>query len=135
MSTNKTRDGRRDTPLADNEVIAVREYAIKGTLPLELVLIRLGKPTVRASDGKHECGTEIVEGGRVWVRRVIGEDAFEALQLALRLIETDLNHINDQLFPQNSYLAWDNGNRRDLVLPVFEPWPNRSGCPDQSPDH
>ncbi len=62
----------------------------------------------------------------MWVRRMVGDDEFEALQAALVLIETDLNHINDQLFPQESCLVWDKGNRRDLVLPAFEPWPKRT---------
>jgi hypothetical protein len=126
MSTDNSKSPRQDTPLEDSEVIAVREYFVEGTSPPDLVVVRLGKPRLRDFDGKYECGTEISEGGRVWVRRMVGDDAFEALQLALRLVGTDLNHINDQLFSQASCPLWSNGDRRDLVLPVYSPWPKRT---------
>ncbi len=109
MSTDKARSPCRDAPLHDSEVIAVREYVIAGTTPHDLVLVHREKPTVRDSDGKYECGSEISEGGRIRVRRVLGNDEFDALQVALALIE------NDQLFPQQSYLVWDGGTRRDLI--------------------
>jgi hypothetical protein len=106
---------RRDQKLDDDEVIAARRYRITGTSPPEFVTIRIGLPKPRASDGRYECGAEIREGGRVWVRLLNGIDAFEALQLALMLIGTDLNHINQQL---NGLLSWRDGKTSSLAFPT-----------------
>lgn len=109
---------RSDKPLGDSEVIAVREYRIEGTSPPESVLVRLGAPKRREHpDGGFECGAEIRESGRIWVRRLIGTDEFEALQLALRLIEVDLDHIDGQLMAQQSFLSWNDRQRRHTSVP------------------
>lgn len=113
---------RRDNKLEDNEVIASRTYEVADSSPPDYVTIRLGRPKLRNEDGRYECGAEICEYGRVWVRYLNGADEFEALQLALILIGTDLKHINDQL---SGRLRWLKEKREDLAFPTY---PNFSLC-------
>ena len=65
---------RRDKPLSDDEVIATRAYNLANDPDHEVVLVRLGRPRRRESDGLFECGAEINESGRIWVRRLLGAD-------------------------------------------------------------
>jgi hypothetical protein len=107
---------RRDPKLDDDEIVASRRYWITGTAPAEWVTVRIGLPRQRVSDGRYECGAEISEGGRIWVRYLNGVDAFEALYLALIIIGTDLKHLDHQL---NGKLYWSDGKRTDLAFPTF----------------
>jgi hypothetical protein len=106
---------RRDPALKSDEVIACRRYVVIGSDPAEVITVKIGKPRLRKSHGRYECGAEISESGRRWVRYVNGADADEALQLALVLIGTDMSHISGQL---KGALSWLEGTRHDLAVPL-----------------
>jgi hypothetical protein len=110
------RSFRRDVKLGDDETIASRRYLITCTTPPEYVTVKIGRPRLRVRDGLYECAAEISESGRVWVRYLTGSDAFEALQLALIILGTDLKHINEQL---GNALRWSDEERADLGLPTY----------------
>lgn len=78
-------------PLNDSDVIASREYRRAGSE--EVIHVRLAAPKKRASDGRYECRAEISHNEELWVWPMVGADAFEALLLALSIIETDLGLI------------------------------------------
>jgi len=105
---------RRDPEIDESEVIASRQYAIDGFDPVQFVTAKIGKPALRDADGRYECAAEIRESGRIWVRRLVGDDALEALQVALALVSAEVNHLSQQ---PNIRLSWLEGRRRDLGLP------------------
>lgn len=89
MAKPKKRLSKRDT-------LAERVYFIEGTHPAQRVTVRMGRPKKRRNDGRYECPVEISGWGRTTLRPVNGCDIFEALQLALILIGTELKHITEQ---------------------------------------
>jgi hypothetical protein len=105
----------QNEPLAASEVIAARQYLIRGSEPSAVVTVRLGVPKKRA-DGLYECAVELTDPCGTMLRFPCGVDALEVLQLALILIGTDLKHINEQV---DGALFWVEGNRQDLGVPTY----------------
>jgi hypothetical protein len=108
FSTDKPR-------LEQTGVLAVREYFFEGAEPVEKVIVRIGFPKER-SDGRYDCGAEIDQGDLVTTKYMNGVDAFEALQLALILIGTELQCIRDH---RDKSFSWHEGKRHDLGFPTY----------------
>jgi hypothetical protein len=100
--------------LEDCSVLASREYRLHDSFPERKVIVRIGLPKPRLQDAQYECPVEIDDGVQIKVRPMIGADAFEALQMALVLVGTDLKSMAEQM----GELVWGNGQRRDIGFPV-----------------
>lgn len=106
----------RDVPrLANHEVMAAREYIVAGHQPRS-ILVRIGFPKRRATDGRYECVAEIDEGHLVSSKPMNGVDAVEALELAILMIGTELQCIQEHA---EGPLTWLDGKRRDLGFPTY----------------
>jgi hypothetical protein len=113
-NTLKSIDTNQVRRLRKRDVIASREYIIPETG--EVVIVRLGKPRKRPYDTFFECAAELRQRERTWIRYMAGPDAFEALQLALMIIGTDLKHIHEQ---SGGQLVWLNATRTDVAFPTY----------------
>ncbi|MGH2608961.1 MAG: DUF6968 family protein [Tepidiformaceae bacterium] len=71
-------------------VIATRELTIHGPKGARRVVLRIGKPR-RQGTGAWACPFRIAGLGRQGVDRAYGEDAVQALQLALEVIRIQLD--------------------------------------------
>lgn len=100
--------------LRRKNIIATREYTLVGGD--ERVIINLGCPYRSPTTGMYHCVAEVRECGRTWVRSLVGKDAFEAVQLALIVLGTDINHIQQQL---NGQLIWTKDQTGGLGIPTF----------------
>ncbi len=74
------------------QVMAQRRYTLLTKLgPPEEVIVRLGIPQ-ESEDGAFFCPFEIVGFGAMRIRCAWGVDAFQALQLTLKMIGVNLHH-------------------------------------------
>jgi hypothetical protein len=94
--------------LKSAEVLARREYLL--TNSRRKVLVQLGKPRKIRGQKRFEWPVEI--DGKLYP--VNGADAFEALQLAIIMIGTDLKHIDESFG-----VIWPGHERGDLGFPAY----------------
>ena len=90
-------------------LVALRELTVersKGKVSVEI-----GKPY--ADDGCHTCQVRISYGGKIVHQEIHGVDAFQSLELALKLIPTFLRH-SDEL-PLGRMYAFEKGD--DMGFP------------------
>jgi len=81
--------------LRNRDVIAERTYSTAdGDFT---VTVRIGRPRCAAGSTAYRCIAELREPGRVWTWSQVGNDAFEAIQLALVMLGTNLQHIQELL--------------------------------------
>ena len=100
----------------DDDVMAEREYTLPESDPPISITITLRQPRKRQSDGRFECEVTIIDPDNTDVRRMNGEDAFEALQLGLIYLGTTVKHINEQ---HDGALTWRTTHPEDLGLPTY----------------
>jgi len=60
------------------------------------IVVRIGKPVLSPDQADFACECQIVGLGESKVRRIHGLDAFQSLQLTLRVISTMLNHHREE---------------------------------------
>lgn len=96
--------------------MAERTYVVSSSNSDPHVVVRLGFPKQRPSDGRFECAVEIDKGTTCYTRYMNGVDALEALQLAIVMIGTRLKGINDD---SPEPLTWMRGERTDLGVPTY----------------
>jgi hypothetical protein len=96
--------------------MAVRSYVIKGPEPLQLITVRMGWPRKMRGESDFVCPVEMVGWGETRVRPIRGRDAFEAIQLGLILIGTELKYLDEQ---SGGGVRWADGSRGDIGFPVY----------------
>jgi hypothetical protein len=101
--------------LEASEILAEREYIVEGSAPLQKVVVRIGTPKRRPSDGRYECIMEVDEGTAVSVKPMNGVDAFESLFLAIMVIGIELSSIHRS---KHHRLIWMNGWSQNLRFPA-----------------
>ena len=100
--------------LRKRNVIATRTY----TTPEHdfTVTVRIGRPRRAAGSTAYHCIAELREPGRVWTWPLVGNDAFEAIQLALVMLGTNLQHIEELL---GCKLTVTGASSEPLGLPTY----------------
>ena len=107
--------GRNLPQLNESDVLAAREYTLQSQIDCSpRIVVRIGYPT-KGDDGYYICVAEIIHGNVVSTKPMSGVDAFEALQLALSIIEIELEDIRNQ---SQGQLSWNGGERFDLGFPL-----------------
>jgi len=96
--------------------MATRAYLIEGTDPVQRITVRLGWPRKVRKQKCFVCPVEMVGWGETTLRPVSGCDVFEALQLALILIGTDLKYLDDH---SGGALRWVDKQRDHIGFPVY----------------
>lgn len=96
--------------LKPSEVMAEREYKFDAE-PTKKIMVRIGFPRRVEGGDRYVCIAEVDDGLRVDVKPMNGQDAFEALTLALELIAVDLADIVDEM---GRPISWANGTRHDI---------------------
>ena len=97
-----------------SDVIAERRLTLvaqAGTV--QEVSVRLGKPKPAEDADDFSCEIEIVMPDEVINSRILGVDAFQALQLATRYIASRLHHYRRE---RNAILYWT-GKGDDMGFP------------------
>lgn len=102
-------------PLKNEEVMAQRIYFF-GPEPGRRVSVRIAFPTWLEAEKRAVCKVEIDDGEDISVKPMNGDDAIEAIQLALALIGTELG-----LFLEwaEGSVSWLDGKRNDLGVPTY----------------
>ena len=118
-------NGRR---LSKREILAIRTYRFNYEGSEYPLTVRIWRPRKVRGEPRYECAVEIAGWGKTRVRAFNGVDAFEALQLALIVIGTDVKHISEQV---SGPLTWSEGARQDLAFPVY---PDYSLIPIMKPN-
>jgi hypothetical protein len=98
----------RSEPLQYGEVLLSREYTITRDEEQHRVQVRLAIPQ-KQSDGRYECGAELTHNGLVWVWPMNGADALQALILALKMIDLELELISRG---DSAAIQWLGGTER-----------------------
>ncbi len=96
------------------EILAERVYRLSGSEEDLRLTIRIGIPR-RTSDGQYECAAELQEPDRTTLRHMGGEDAIQAIQLAMVVLGVEMKHINEQI---GGGLCWHEAGD-DLGLPTY----------------
>ena len=102
--------------LSKRQIMASREYFIKGTEPLQRITVRIGFPRRLAGKTDYICPVEMIGWGARSYRPVRSADAFGALQLALFLIGTELKYLDEK---SDGGLRWADGSRSDIGFPAY----------------
>ena len=79
------------------------------------VTVLVGKPEKFPDAEDYYCPYQILGLGNERVRRAGGVDAVQALELALKMIGTDLYTSKES---QSGELSWSGGKKGDLGFPV-----------------
>jgi hypothetical protein len=98
------------------EIIAVRRLSLlndEGT-PSEVRAL-LGKPTQSPGYSDYYCPYQIIGAGSETVRYMCGIDAFQALQLAIRSLGSELDVLNERL---GGNLRWEGDEKGWLGFPA-----------------
>ena len=97
------------------EIIAERKLSVVGNPAIE-VSVRMGKPQQLpdAVYGDQFCPVQIIGVGREQVKYAAGVDGFQAIELAMRLIGSELWLIKRDFGVQ---LRWDGDEKGDLGFP------------------
>ena len=77
-------------------VIATREFSARRAGKAVRVIVRIGKPYPR-STGEWDCPFEVRGLGRTRVRKCLGVDAFQALQLVPQAVRVELQKAKGQV--------------------------------------
>jgi hypothetical protein len=77
------------------------------------VFVRLGKPQASSEGDEYYCPFQVVGIGDEKVRQISGIDAFQALQLTLRVISFKLHHYRKQ--SKVVLYCWERGD--DMGFP------------------
>ena len=79
--------------MTPDEILAERVYYLVGLPDEQLrITVRVGVPP-RRSDGRFECAAELQEPDGMTTRLMNGEDAIEAMQLALVVLGVEMKHM------------------------------------------
>jgi hypothetical protein len=82
------------------QVIAERRYKLSTKSDLnEEVIVRLGAPQQSPGNGPFFCPFEIAGFGGARIKRIFGADAFQALQLTLKIIGAHLHYYRQSYGP------------------------------------
>lgn len=100
--------------LRSRDVIAERTYS--AAEQDFTVTVRIGRPRRVAGSALFHCITELREPGRIWTWPLVGIDAFEAIQLALVMLGTNLKHLEARL---GCRLVWNGPAGESLGLPTY----------------
>ncbi|MFN3321883.1 MAG: DUF6968 family protein [Bryobacteraceae bacterium] len=98
--------------LPADQVLAERESVAAGFDPPERIVVRIGFPR-RSSGGRYVCIAEFEDGEEISVKPMNGVDALEAVQLALMMTGTLLQHRSGY---SPGGLSWLGGERLDLGM-------------------
>src|SRR5689334_13341593 len=89
------------------EIVATRQlYYFDETNRKRIVSIFVGKPQPAENAGDYQCLFQVIGIGNQQTQVARGHDSIQALQSALILAATNLNHLNDKL---DRKLVWDGG--------------------------
>ncbi len=102
--------------LSKQEIMATRTYIAEGSDPPLRIVVRMGRPRKKREEERYECPVEIIGWGRTRLRPVNGSDVFEAVQLGLILIGTELKRFCERT---GHVLKWSGGSRTDIAFPVY----------------
>ena len=105
---------RRDPAIKTDEIMAERRYAVESRGAKKNVMIKIGFPAKRGND-YFECQAEIGDEVNRIVRPMRGRDAFEAIFLAISMIEVELNLLTDV---SQDKVSWLNGQEIGLQVPT-----------------
>ena len=78
------------------------------------VTVFISKPEPLAGTAGYECRFQVMGIGSQRIQTVRGRDSIQALQSALVLIASSLNHLNDRL---GRKLVWEGGIKGELGFP------------------
>jgi len=98
------------------EVMATRRLQVSGE-PEREVLVKLGRPQPSRDapdSGEYFCPFQITGAGDERVRYAAGVDAFQAIELTLRLIGAELHRLNGQV---EGRLRWECDESGNLGFP------------------
>ena len=107
------------------EVIATRRLFRAGDDTAGVIAVKMGKPVPYPDGQDYYCPYQVTGLGDEKVRYAAGIDAFQAMQLALRMIGTDLYIRLNRLCAGR--LRWEGDDDGDLGFP---PPPARMGPGD-----
>ena len=93
-------------------VVATRELRLAGG---KAVTVAVGKPEKFPDSEDYYCPYQILGLGNERIRRAGGIDAVQALELALKMIGTDLCTSKEA---QAGELSWSGGKKGDFDFPV-----------------
>jgi Domain of unknown function (DUF6968) len=98
--------------IASQDLIAIRELSVEGQE--EKVVVQLGRPHV-VNDGEAICPYRILYRDTVCGIDAHGVDTFQAMELALKMLPTDLR--TAKCLPLGKMFAFDPGD--DMGFPEF----------------
>jgi len=97
------------------EIIATRRlYYYDEANQKKSISVIVGKPQPAKDSQEFQCPFQLIGIGSQDTQTARGHDSIQALQSALRLVATNLNHLNEQL---GQRLIWDGGEKGDLGFP------------------
>ncbi len=98
------------------DVIAVRKFSLANDPSREIVL-KMGKPQPLpdALGDDHYCPFQIIGVGKEKVKYAAGVDAFQSIELVVRIIGAELASLNRELDGQ---LRWEGDEQGDLGFPT-----------------
>jgi hypothetical protein len=97
------------------EIIAARKLSLlTDDGPASEVLALLGKPTQTPEHSDYYCPYQIKAAGSETVRYMCGIDAFQALELAIRSLGSELEVLNQRL---EGNLRWEGDEKGWLGFP------------------
>lgn len=97
------------------EVIAERQLLMKSRDgPVTAITVKLGRPVPFPDDSSYYAPFQVIGAGSEEVKYAGGVDAFQALQLAMKLIRIYLNSLAIEC---SCELSWDAGEEGDLGFP------------------
>lgn len=94
------------------EEISNREYKIKGQD--SKITITLGKPQKNPKASDYYCPYKISAFNKEEVRKIFGVDGFQAMHLALKIIDAELRGIIQKKAME---LEWDGGKFGESTFP------------------
>jgi hypothetical protein len=99
-------------PIPNADVIASRELSV--TDSVDKVVVQLGRPC-KVSEGEAVCPLRITYRNKTSGVDVHGIDTFQALELALKILPTELRHASQ--LPVGNMYAFEQGD--DMGFPEF----------------
>jgi hypothetical protein len=100
------------------DVIAVRKFSVASD-PIREIVLTMGKPQPLpdALGNDHYCPFQFAGVGSEKVKYAAGVDAFQAIELAFRIIGSELAVLNRQ---HDGQLRWEGDEHGDLGFPFPE---------------
>jgi hypothetical protein len=96
------------------EVVATRTLSVIDGENRKEVKVLLGKPRKSSDGDDYACPVQIRGLGNEKIRSVVGVDAFQAIQLAMKYIAVEL-HAHAQT---GEHIQWEGSNEGDLGFPA-----------------